>query len=121
MPGSPGALRGGVGLLILTGAASACLRVAQGPSLVGGRPPQDKRSIVNKQTNKQTKTTKRRIRAWLRVHTEVYAEARQLGSGGRRGFDVGYLKRLAKPPCGVLFFFQQAFNYNYNDMWSLAG
>ena len=30
------------------------LRVAQGPSLVGGCPPQDNRSSVVKQTNKQT-------------------------------------------------------------------
>ena len=28
------------------------------------------------------------IRVWLRVHTEVYTEVKQLGPGGRRGFDV---------------------------------
>ena len=41
------------GLLILTGTSSACLRVAMGPSLVGGRPPQDSWSSMIKQTNKQ--------------------------------------------------------------------
>ena len=28
------------------------------------------------------------FRVWLRVHTEVCTEVKQLGSGGRRGFDV---------------------------------
>ena len=28
------------------------------------------------------------VRVWLRVHTEVYTEVKQLGSGGRRGFDL---------------------------------
>ena len=28
------------------------------------------------------------FRVWLRVNTEVYTEVKQLGSGGRRGFDV---------------------------------
>ena len=28
------------------------------------------------------------IRVWLRVHTEVYTEVKQLGPGGRREFDV---------------------------------
>ena len=54
-PHSLGALWGGKGsadLLILTETASACLRVALGPSLVGGRPPQGNRGMV---TDKQTK------------------------------------------------------------------
>ena len=28
------------------------------------------------------------VRVWLRVHTEVYTEVKQLGPGGRREFDV---------------------------------
>ena len=28
------------------------------------------------------------IRVWLRVHTEIYTEVKQLGSGGRHGFSV---------------------------------
>ena len=53
-PSSPGARRGGVGLLMHTGTAFACLGVAQGPSLVGRRPLQANLSSVIKQTTNQT-------------------------------------------------------------------
>ena len=32
------------------------------------------------------------IRVWLRAHTEVYTEVKQLGPGGRREFDVSIIE-----------------------------